>query len=273
MSNALELATNTQAGIEVIEQFYNVPKLDLGLEGHVSALFARYCANELEATRRLYQKAKDRPPSPWHMPPVAGAIAWARQLLHVVETPMAFFRTRAEICEAPDKAVDLQHYNILALNLVEYELLWHDHWVASVRQIGQAMQTPLLAMDEGGRICVNLDPGLDALVQEVAWMEKLELHVPSEAIFLASKCQKIKPIQNRLLAVLDRHRVLKTLCQEDSPLRNAVALLVSTLDQALQPGFRLLTWSVDGAERKRVHWIWRLGNADYFVRSLLALLG
>lgn len=243
---AVSSTPTTQAGIDIIAQFEDLRKLDLGLSTQLTVLFNRFCSNELEATRRLYQKAKDRPPSPWHMPPAAGAIAWARQLHHVLEGPIGYFWRKRDICMANGEISRLRHYNVLSKSLVEYQLLWHSHWVSGLRDLNQAVQVPLLAVDDHGATCVNIDPRLDTLVQEVVWMEKLGFQVPPEAQFFAAKVQKIKLIEGRLGNLLERRKSLRSIAEHQLILGKVIILLSSTIDGALEPGFRVLTWFVRG---------------------------
>ncbi|KAI9021920.1 dynein heavy chain and region D6 of dynein motor-domain-containing protein [Hyaloraphidium curvatum] len=243
LATTLASCTNTQAGIEVLERFASIPKLNLGIDALAAGLFSHFIANDLEATRRLYQRAKDSPPIPWHMPEASGAIAWAGQLLHSVEEPMKFFASVPALLDHPDNAMKLQHYNILTRALLEYQLLWHDHWVQSVKRVGQALHVPLLARDAQGHVCINLSAEFDNMVLEVTWMDKLGMIVPPDAVFVASKCHRIKPIQSRLQAILARREGLLNEGINGTGMGSVVALLASTVDRHLHPAFSVLTWS------------------------------
>ena len=54
-------------------------------------------SRDLEGIRKLYQKSKQDPIIPRNLPPVAGRIAWARQLYRKIEGPMKVFKTKPEI--------------------------------------------------------------------------------------------------------------------------------------------------------------------------------
>lgn len=43
---------------------------------------------DIDHIKRLYQKQKDNPPLNRNMPPIAGKIAWARQLYRQIRDPM-----------------------------------------------------------------------------------------------------------------------------------------------------------------------------------------
>lgn len=52
---------------------------------------------DLESIRKAYQKYKAEPLIPRNLPPVAGRIAWSRQLYRKIEHPMRVFKTKPEI--------------------------------------------------------------------------------------------------------------------------------------------------------------------------------
>ena len=52
---------------------------------------------DLETVRKLYQKQKNEPVTPRNLPPIAGKIAWARQLYRRIEAPMKVFKKKPEI--------------------------------------------------------------------------------------------------------------------------------------------------------------------------------
>ena len=52
---------------------------------------------DLEQMRKLYQKHKADPTIPRNLPPVAGRIAWSRQLYRKIELPMRVFKSKPEI--------------------------------------------------------------------------------------------------------------------------------------------------------------------------------
>ena len=43
---------------------------------------------------QLYQKYREDPPIQRDMPPIAGKIAWARQLTRKIQTPMMVYRVK-----------------------------------------------------------------------------------------------------------------------------------------------------------------------------------
>ena len=63
------------------------------------------------------------------LPPQAGNIMWARQLLRRIEAPMQrFARNKALMAGKESKRV-IRQYNRVAKTLVEFEALWHAAWL------------------------------------------------------------------------------------------------------------------------------------------------
>ena len=52
---------------------------------------------DLEQVRTTYQAEKTSPEAPRNLPPIAGRIAWARQLFRRIEAPMNVFQKNPDI--------------------------------------------------------------------------------------------------------------------------------------------------------------------------------
>ena len=52
---------------------------------------------DLEQVRVIYQTEKSSPTAPRNLPPIAGRIAWARQLFRRIEAPMKMFKKNPDI--------------------------------------------------------------------------------------------------------------------------------------------------------------------------------
>lgn len=71
---------------------------------------------------QLYMNCKERPPIPRNMPPVAGKIAWIRQLLHKIEYPMLIFM------------VSLREINLLITNFDSIKFLIYPNTAVKILQ-------------------------------------------------------------------------------------------------------------------------------------------
>jgi len=52
---------------------------------------------DLEQVRAMYQTEKSNPTAPRNLPPIAGRIAWARQLFRRIEAPMEVLKRNPDI--------------------------------------------------------------------------------------------------------------------------------------------------------------------------------
>jgi len=52
---------------------------------------------DLEQVRTVYQTERASPNTPRNLPPIAGRIAWARQLFRRIEAPMKVFKKNPDI--------------------------------------------------------------------------------------------------------------------------------------------------------------------------------
>ena len=86
----------TQQAIELLVKFEEIRGPQLELKEKYMKVIAKY-SHDLEDVRKLYQKQKNEPFVPRNLPPVAGRIAWARQLYRKIEMPMKHFKKKPDI--------------------------------------------------------------------------------------------------------------------------------------------------------------------------------
>lgn len=86
----------TQQAIELLVKFEEIKGPQLELKEKYMKVIAKY-GHDLEDVRKLYQKQKNEPVVPRNLPPVAGRIAWARQLYRKIEMPMKHFKKKPDI--------------------------------------------------------------------------------------------------------------------------------------------------------------------------------
>ena len=108
--------------------------MQIDLESKYHAVFVHYTRRDLEGVRKMYQRFKDNPPIPRNLPPVSGAIAWARQLYRRIEFPMKEFKNNTSTLESAEAKKHIRNYNKLARALIEFELLWYRSWYSIVER-------------------------------------------------------------------------------------------------------------------------------------------
>lgn len=87
-----------------MSKFERIGGAQLDMNDKYSKVLLNY-SRDLEAIRKLYQKQKSEPVIPRNLPPIAGKIAWARQLYRKIENPMKVFKTKPEILKVGDDMV------------------------------------------------------------------------------------------------------------------------------------------------------------------------
>ena len=86
----------TEKAVELLGKFEAISGSNLNMNEKYMKVLMNY-SRDLEGIRKLYQKSKQDPIIPRNLPPVAGRIAWARQLYRKIEGPMKVFKTKPEI--------------------------------------------------------------------------------------------------------------------------------------------------------------------------------
>ena len=87
---------------------------------------------DLEFIQRVYNKNKENPSIPRDLPPIAGKIAWIRQLYRHITGPIKVFQQFTDLMKCNEARKAIKGYNKMARVLVEYEVLHHQAWVKQV---------------------------------------------------------------------------------------------------------------------------------------------
>ncbi len=77
-------------------KFENISGPALDLKEKYMKVLSGY-GRDLESVRKQYQKNKTEPMVARNLPPIAGKIAWARQLYRKIEGPMKVFKKKPDI--------------------------------------------------------------------------------------------------------------------------------------------------------------------------------
>lgn len=86
----------TEQAVELLAKFETIRTSQLDINAKHVELLSIY-GKDLELVRRIYQNEKSDPLTPRNLPPIAGRIAWARQLFRRIEVPMKVFKRKSDI--------------------------------------------------------------------------------------------------------------------------------------------------------------------------------
>lgn len=236
--------SSTAYSFELLRQlrgFINQTNLKGLLDEKYSFIFSHY-GRDLERIKKQYEKQKEDPPLPRNMPPVAGRIAWARQLMREIERPMTAFRESPDIFQSKDAKRTVKLYNKIAKAILEFETLWYNAWRKAALSVKEGMQSTLLARNiQSKQLSVNFDNGIHQLLGEVKYLRLLELDVPPSAIALFSQRDKLKIYHQQLVQILEEYDKLQ---QGLNPrVDRLIQPLLENIEKILKPGLTSLSWT------------------------------
>ncbi|KAJ1563094.1 Dynein heavy chain 5, axonemal [Cladochytrium tenue] len=238
---SFERITSTELSLNLLAKFRKIKDMQLDLESKYHVVFVHYTRKDLEGVRKLYQKCKDDPPIARNMPPVSGAIAWARQLYRRIENPMRQFKENTTILDSIEAKKHIRNYNKLARALIEFELLWYRSWYNVVDQAKTGLQATLLVIDGDRNLYVNFDPQIIQLIKETKHVLHLGLEVPESVNNVCLKEMYYKNLSGSLQQILQGKK--RILARVSNILRKAIGPHIDELDRTLQPGLTALTWT------------------------------
>ena len=86
----------TEQCLELLAKFERIAACQLDVADKYTNVLLSY-GQDVEQVRLIYQAEKTSPTTSRNLPPIAGRIAWARQLFRRIEAPMKIFKQNPEI--------------------------------------------------------------------------------------------------------------------------------------------------------------------------------
>ncbi|XP_053396215.1 dynein axonemal heavy chain 5-like isoform X3 [Mercenaria mercenaria] len=241
MDTWFQKSLSTEKAIELLGKFEAITGSNLDINEKYMKVLTAY-GKDLENIRKLYQKFKQEPMIPRNLPPVAGRIAWARQLYRKIEMPMRAFKTKPEILKNAEAKKIVRNYNKMAGVLMEYEMLYHRGWIRAIEAAKSGLNASLLVRHpDTGDLYVNFDIQVVELIQEAKCLQALNLEVPDTVKELQTKEEEIKTANVNLTEMLHEYRnILSNISPVLMPLMKPYK---DKVEEELQPGVVALTWT------------------------------
>jgi dynein heavy chain len=179
-----------------------------------------------------------------NLPPVAGAIYWARSALTRIEEPMSkLIIYNQTLRETPEefREVDKQYDNLKAM-LQNYEKKRYEGWEeTSVDVAKEKLKMRLLRRQEkSGLLKVNFDPALVRLLREVRFFLIFDIKVPEAASEMFGKAGVYRQWVGQLDHIVQMYNsVLTELLPVEEPLLED---RITKMDSTLSPGLTDLKW-------------------------------
>ncbi|XP_064640332.1 dynein axonemal heavy chain 5-like isoform X2 [Lineus longissimus] len=241
MDQRFERVSNTQRALWLLRKFERLALPNLGIHEKYARILSHY-GRDIEMVSKIYQKNKSDPPVARDLPPIAGKIAWARQLYRRIQEPMELFQQRPNLLQGAEAKKIIKNYNKLAKVLLEFEVLYHRGWLRQVEAAKSGLQASLLVRHpETHLLYVNFDPQILTLIRETECMSRLGLDIPQSAKNLRLKQGLFKDNYNALnLMLAENARVRAKIPTAFDPL---MVPHISKVDDAIEPGVTMMMWT------------------------------
>ncbi|KAK9794950.1 hypothetical protein WJX73_010224 [Symbiochloris irregularis] len=240
----------TDGALDLLGQFEAILQRDslkADLAAKYQVVFQSY-GKDLETVQQLYEAHKGAPPLPRNTPPVAGNVAWSRQLLRRIEGPMQMFARVPALMQGKDNKRIIGLYNRLARALLEFEGLWLRAWHKGLEVCLQGLQAPLIVRHpDSGKLLVNFDRGLAQTMAEAKALARMRVPLPEQARVVLLQEEKFQVYYDTLTHALQEHE--RVLAQVPDAGRVLLKPHMDDIEARLRPGAYLLTWTslnIDG---------------------------
>eukprot|EP00111_Clytia_hemisphaerica_P005698 TCONS_00016530-protein len=243
MDDCFDKIPTTIQALQLLERFekLNVPSMKETIDYKYDQLFQQFGA-EVIKVGRLYDKCKEDPPTPRNLPPIAGKIAWARQLTRRIRDPMNYFEKRLATIRKKEHNKIIHQFNKCAQIILQFEMLYFDAWCEDVSAIKTGLQVSLLVRNKKtGQLMVNFDPSITQIIRETDCMLKMELDIPEPAKIIYQRQDQLKEYQHKLKVMIEeRERVQELIPAMFLPMLKPH---LNKVEARIAPGLTMLSWN------------------------------
>ncbi|XP_076449856.1 dynein axonemal heavy chain 5-like isoform X2 [Babylonia areolata] len=241
MDQRFERITSTQRALRLLHKFESLKLPNMGIEEKYQRILMHY-SRDVEMVSRVYQKNKADPPVARDLPPVAGKIAWARQLFRRIQEPMEVFQQHQNILNSPEAKKIIKNFNKLARVLLEFEMLYYRGWCRQVEAAKEGLQASLLVRHpETKELFVNFDTQILTMIRETECMARLGLELPSIARVMRARQAEYKELFNDLNMMLEENKRVRS--KIPAAFEALMGLHLAKVDDAMEPGLTTLSWT------------------------------
>uniref|UniRef100_A0A803V436 Dynein axonemal heavy chain 17 n=1 Tax=Ficedula albicollis TaxID=59894 RepID=A0A803V436_FICAL len=186
------------------------------------------------------------PPLHKNVPPVAGALGWARELRARIQRPLEHLRHVPRLDSARGRRV-MQKYEEMIQLLDRYQEKLYLDWSQTVSEKSQYnLSQPLLRRDPQTKLLsVNFDPQLVSVLREVSYLQGSGAGaIPPAAAAIYSCKESFQQLVASLELLGNKYnRVLRTVLEVEYPL---VQGQLQDIDLKLREAEETLTWKMEG---------------------------
>ncbi|XP_025115342.1 dynein heavy chain 5, axonemal-like isoform X3 [Pomacea canaliculata] len=241
MDTKFERITSTQRALMLLRKFEGLNIPNIGIQEKYQRILMYY-SRDVEMVSRIYQKNKSDPPVARDLPPVAGKIAWSRQLFCRIQEPMEIFQQHPAILQSAEAKKIIKNYNKLAKVLLEFELLYHRGWLRQVEAVKAGLQASLLVRHpETKELFVNFDTQILTMIRETECMSRLGLEIPQIAKTMRARQGDFKTHYSGLMVMLEENKRVRS--KIPAAFEALMGLHLAKVDDVIEPGLTTLSWS------------------------------
>ncbi|KAM6297516.1 dynein axonemal heavy chain 9 [Aegotheles albertisi] len=206
---------------------------------HARLIYSRHIQAELEL---------GSPPVHKNMPPVAGALGWARELRTRIQVPFGHLRHITHLClDSAEGRRVIKKYEEMIQLLDRYQEKLYVAWSQTVSEKSQYNLTqPLIRRDpETKLITVNFDPQLVSVLREVSYLSGSQMGtIPPMAAEIYSSKESYRQMVASLELMVNRYnKILRTVLEVEYPL---IQGQLRDIDLKLKEAEETLTWKTEG---------------------------
>ena len=245
ISEGFDDAVTVSASFKLLDSFHGMLHRDAirsDFDSKYVQLVEMYSV-DLDQVHGIFVRERDAPPVHTNLPPVAGAVFWARNLRQRISEPHSkLLSLDTDVLELPQGLDVLAKYETLLNELSQYEAEKHVLWVASVDlKASEKLNNALLARDENTKkLEVNFAPALVTLLREVKYLEYLGLDIPPAGSELYAESEMFRAHIAGLNIIVDTYnKIISTLLPVEVPL---VEDKLNQIDRELEQGIHHLNW-------------------------------
>ncbi|XP_056016925.1 dynein axonemal heavy chain 5-like isoform X3 [Ostrea edulis] len=241
MDQKFERIVSTTRALVLLQRFEKLNLPGLGIYDKYQRILSHY-GKDIENVSKLYQKNKNDPPVARDLPPIAGKIAWARQLYRRIQDPMEVFKQQGKLLEIPEAKKIIKNFNKLAKVLLEFEMLYHRGWLRQIEAARSGLQASLLIKHpETAELFVNFDPQILTMVRETECMARLGQEIPPLAVTMRAKQTEYKENYNALQMLLQENKRVRS--KIPTAFESLMGPHISKVDKRLESGLNKLSWT------------------------------
>jgi len=174
-----------------------------------SDILGRY-KEEVQLVNKLFDSNQEMPPTFKNQPPIAGAIAWSKALFFRIKKSIIRFQSYGDMMAGEEGQLVTKYYVQVGRQIRTFETSLFEDWKVKVEDaVVQHLKNPILR-EVDGRIVVNFNKDLQAVIREAKYLDRMGLPVPENALNVALQEEKYHEYVENLKIMLGHYHTVVT---------------------------------------------------------------